>query len=61
MTGWNLPAGCTQRHIDEAFGSADPSPLQQDVWAILEEAHVPESIMRQIDEIIAERDGQMER
>ena len=23
MTGWNLPPGCTDRMVDEAFGAAD--------------------------------------
>ena len=39
MTGWNLPPGCTDRMVDEAFGcKRDPSELQENIRALLEKS-----------------------
>ena len=41
MTGWNLPPGCTDRMVDEAFGcKRDPSELQENIRALLEKSRV---------------------
>ncbi len=39
MTGWNLPPGCTDRMVDEAFGcKRDPSELAENIRALLEKS-----------------------
>ena len=53
--GWDLPPGCTQRHIDEAFGSGpDPSELQEAVLALLEKGKMPQATCDLIMEAIQE-------
>lgn len=51
--GWDLPPGCTQRHIDEAVG-ADISQLQEDVLGLLEDAGIPTDICDAIVRLVAE-------
>ena len=57
--GWDLPPGCTQRHIDEAFGGPDPSPLQQDVLTLLEKARIPQDVCDAIMETIQDAEQNM--
>jgi hypothetical protein len=47
--GWDLPPGCTQRHIDEAFGDGGGvTDLEEKVLGLLEAAGIPEAICDQI-------------
>ena len=53
--GWDLPPGCTQRHIDEAFGGGpDPTELQENVLALLEKGKMPQATCDAIMEMIQE-------
>ncbi len=52
MTGWNLPPGCTDRMVDEAFGcKREPSELAENVRALLEKSR---AISKQTLEAILE-------
>lgn len=33
--GWSLPPGCTQRHIDEAYGSSADEALYDKIYDIV--------------------------
>ena len=60
MTGWNLPPGCTNRMVDEAYGvSRDPSELADAVYALLDKAGMPHKTMMVIMEEIAEWEDDM--
>jgi hypothetical protein len=53
---WNLPPGCTDADIDRAFGGGrEPSPLAENVRALLEKSRViskqtMEAILEMIEE-----------
>ena len=52
--GWDLPPGCTQRHIDEAFGGNDGvTQLQDDILKLLEKADIAPLFCDEIMELIA--------
>lgn len=57
--GWDLPPGCTQRMIDEAFGGPDPTELQENVLTLLERARIPQATCDTIMEMIAEAEQQL--
>ena len=60
MTGWNLPPGCTDRMVDEAFGSArEPSDLANAIHAVLDRAGMPQKRLDLIMEEIAEWEDDM--
>jgi len=60
MTGWNLPPGCTDRMVDEAFGcSRDHSDLAGAVRALLDKAGMPSRTVEIIMEEIAEWEDDM--
>jgi hypothetical protein len=55
VTGWNLPPGCTDRMVDEAFGyKRDPSDLSEAVRALCEKAGMPSHTIEVILEEIKE-------
>lgn len=57
--GWDLPPGCTQRDIDNAFGGPDPSELQENILTLLEKAKIPQNICDAITAIIADAETQL--
>ena len=63
MTGWNLPPGCTDRMVDEAFGyKREPSELSENVRALLEKSRViSKQTMEAILEMIEEEEIEAEQ
>ena len=60
MTGFNLPPGCTNQMIDEAFGCIrEPSDLAESVRALLDKARMPQHRVDLIMEEIAEWEDEM--
>jgi hypothetical protein len=63
MSGWNLPPGCTDRMVDEAFGyKREPSELAENVRALLEKSRAiskqtMEAILEMIEEDEIEAEG----
>lgn len=57
--GWDLPPGCSQRMIDDAFGGPDPTELQENVLTLLEKAKIPQNICDAIIELIADAEMNM--
>lgn len=53
MTGWNMPSGCNSSDIP-GWDAPDPSPLQEEIWKILEDAKMPQQLIEQIDTIISD-------
>lgn len=46
--GWDLPPGCTNRDIENAFGGGDPSPESELIQELLEAAGVEPSTIDRI-------------
>ena len=57
--GWDLPPGCTNRHIEEAFGCDMVSDLQDAVLALLEKAKLPQATCDAVIEMIREAELEM--
>lgn len=62
MSGWNLPDGCTDQMVDEAFGcKRDSSDLSNNVRTLLEKARVSQRTIDLImDEITEWEDDERE-
>ena len=54
MTGFNLPDGCTDRMVDEAFGCVQESSLSEAIRSLCEKAGVPSRTVEVILEEIKE-------
>ena len=63
MTGWNLPDGCTDRMVDEAFGyKREPSELSENVRALLEKSRaISKQTLEAILEMIEEDEIEAEQ
>lgn len=50
--GWDLPPGCTHADIDRHFGAGEMSHEAEEVYVLLEDAGVEQSIIDKVCETI---------